>query len=85
MLDTPMVSAMTWTGHQGFHAPDGVNGVGTWIESGSDYKKYMDKNGLVPASEGEQEVKIQSANKEAESDRKLNEAVLTAYRTHNKV
>lgn len=80
ILTTTMVSAMAWSGHKGFHAPDGVNGVGTWIEDGAAFKRYMDKNNVVPASEGEQEARIQSGNKAKADERKLETAVLEAYR-----
>ncbi len=84
ILVAPMVSAMAWTGANGFHVPDGVNGVGTWIETGADYKKYLEKNNLIPSSEAEQEAKINAASKAADDRKQLKADVLAAYRKHAK-
>ena len=62
-LVAPQVSAMAFTGHKGF-----VLGGNTWIESGADYKRYLAKNNMMPASEGHREADIQAANKERERD-----------------
>lgn len=65
-LVAPQISAMTFTGHKGFHTTDGA-----WIESGQDLHRYMKKNDLLSGSEGESEAKHQRANIEREKDQKL--------------
>lgn len=72
-LDTPMVSAMAWSGWKGFNVPGGQ-----WIEDGAAYKKFLDKNNYVPASEGHQEAAIQRTNQAAADDKKLEAAVTQA-------
>jgi hypothetical protein len=72
MLDTPMVGAMAFTGHQGFVAD------GNWIEDGASYKKFMDKNKYIPASEGHREAEIQRENHAKRDDKKLEAAVVEA-------
>jgi predicted nucleic acid-binding Zn ribbon protein len=82
-LDTPMVSAMAWTGHKGVFMPDGQNGgKGTFIESGADYHKYLRDNNKIPASEGAREAEIQKGNREAEHDKVRREAVIAAVQQH---
>ena len=71
-LDTPMVGAMAFTGHQGFVAD------GKWIEDGATYKKFMDKNKYIPASEGHREAEIQRDNRAKLDDKKLEAAVTQA-------
>jgi len=77
-LTTPAISAMTFTGHKGFHMPDGKNGKGTWIESGQDYKRYLRENNKIPASEAEAEARIQRKHAEAADNKKRREAVIKA-------
>lgn len=72
MLDKPMVGAMAWTGHQGFVAD------GKWIDSGAEYKKFLDKNNFIPASEGHREAEIQRENHAKADDKKLEAAVVEA-------
>lgn len=71
-LDSPMVGAMAFTGHQGFVAD------GKWIEDGASYKKFMDKNKFIPASEGHREAEIQRENHAKRDDKKLEAAVVEA-------
>lgn len=79
-LDTPAVVGV-WTGHRGFYAPDGKNGgVGTWIESAQDEARWMKANNKMRAEEGNQEARIQRANKKAENDKKLTQQVTDATR-----
>lgn len=76
-LKTPAISAMCFTGHKGFHMPDGKqNGKGTWIETGQDYKKYMSANKLMPSAEAAVEAKIQKQNMTAADDEKRRDAVV---------
>jgi len=82
VLDAPRVSAMAWTGHKGFHVPDGVNGKGTWIEDGAAYHRYLKQHNKIPASEGVREAEIQKANRERADDHKLEAAVEKAVYTH---
>lgn len=51
LIEAPMVSAMAWTSHKGFIAHNN-DGSGTFIADSSDYKAFMAKNDLMPASEG---------------------------------
>ena len=71
-LDSPMVSAMAWSGWKGFYAN------GQYIEDGAQYKKFLAKNDFIPASEGHQEAAIQKRNKEIADDKKLTAAVTSA-------
>jgi len=80
-LTAPAISAMSFTGHKGFHMPDGKNGKGTWIESGQDYKKYLRDNNKMPASEAAAEAQIQKKNAEAADNKKRREAVIKAVNT----
>lgn len=78
-LTAPAISAMAFTGHKGFHMPDGKHGgKGTWIESGQDYKKYLKENNKLPASEGAAESRLQKRNVEAADNKKRREAVIKA-------
>lgn len=82
-LTTPAIGAMSFSGHKGFHVPDGKhNGKGTWIESGQDYKRYMSTNKLMPASEAAAEAVIQKKNTEAADDKKRRAAVIKAVTNH---
>jgi len=84
-LTAPAISAMAFTGHKGFHMPDGKHGgKGTWIESGQDYKRYLRENNKMPASEAEAEAKIQRKNAEAADNKKRREAVIKAVEKHSK-
>lgn len=71
-LDSPMVGALGFTGHKGFIAN------GQWIESGADYKKFLEKNNYIPASEGHREAEIQRENRAKLDDKKLEAAVVQA-------
>lgn len=83
-LDTPMVSAMIWTGWKGVHMPDGKNGgQGTWIEDGAQYKKYIKQNNYLVGDEGQQEASIQRRNIEARQDKKLEQDVIKAVQIHS--
>lgn len=64
-LDTPMVSAMSFTGHKGMHMPDAKN---TWIEDGAAYKKYIKENNLIVGNEGKQEAAMNKARLEKQAD-----------------
>lgn len=76
-LTTPAIGAMSFSGHKGFHMPDGKQGgKGTWIESGNDYKKYLRDNNKLPAHEAESEAKIQKKNIAAADDKKRRDAVI---------
>jgi hypothetical protein len=76
-LTTPAIGAMSFSGHKGFHMPDGKQGgKGTWIESGNDYKKYLRDNNKMPAHEAESEAKIQKKNIAAADDKKRRDAVI---------
>lgn len=56
VLDTPMVSAMAFSGHKGFMLPTAENaGAGTWIESGADFKRYIRENNIIVGDECKQE------------------------------
>ena len=67
-LTAPMVSAMVFTEHKGFHLPDGKHGgKGTWIGSGQDYKKYLKDTNGMPGQEGKQESARIIANKAEET------------------
>jgi predicted nucleic acid-binding Zn ribbon protein len=78
-LTAPAISAMAFTGHKGFHMPDGKHGgKGTWIESGQDYKKYLKDNDKLPASEGAAESRLQKRNADAADSKKRREAVIKA-------
>jgi predicted nucleic acid-binding Zn ribbon protein len=82
-LTAPAISAMTFTGHKGFHMPDGKHGgKGTWIESGSDYKKYLTVNNKMPSHEAAVEAKIQGKNKADADNKKRREAVIQAVQRH---
>lgn len=74
-LDMPMVSAMAWTGHKGFNLPGPTGG---WVEDGATYKKFLDRTGFIPESEGAREATIQRTNREAADDKKLEAAVTHA-------
>ena len=75
-LTTPAISAMVFTGHKGFHMPDGKNGgKGSWIESGQDYKKYLRENNKMPSSEAAAESTIQRKNAQAADDKNRRTAV----------
>lgn len=76
-LDTPMVGAMSFTGHKGFVAD------GKWIDSGADYKNFMKKNNYIPASEGHREAEIQRENHAKRDDKKLEAAVVEAVAKQN--
>ena len=80
------ISAGMWTGHKGFHMPDGrgQDGVGTWIESGDAYHRYLKDNNKIPASEGVREVELKKASRVKEEDRKLTAAVEKAVLSHTK-
>jgi len=78
-LDTPMVSAMSFTGHKGFVVP----GTQTWIEDGTQMKKFMKEKNYLSESEGTQEAIHQRANREKTDDQKLDTAVETAIRKHS--
>jgi predicted nucleic acid-binding Zn ribbon protein len=81
-LTAPAISAMAFTGHKGFHMPDGKQGgKGTWIESGQDYKKYLRENNKIPTSEAASEAKLQKKNAEAADNKKRREAVIKAVNT----
>lgn len=81
-LDTPMVSF--WTGWKGFHLTDGKNGgAGTFIESSDQFNRYLRENNKLCGEEGAREAEIQSANRLAEEDRKLDAAVEQAVLTHH--
>lgn len=75
MLDTPMTGAMSFTGAKSFAMLDG-----TYIEDGAAYKKYLDKNNLIPESEGSREHHIQKDRKEVENKKAIKESVVEAYR-----
>ena len=75
MLAAPMVGAMTWTGHASFYMLDG-----TPIEDGAAYKRYLDKNNLVPESEGHQEHVIQKTRKDEANKKQIKQDVIDAYR-----
>lgn len=84
-LTAPAISAMAFTGHKGFHMPDGKQGgKGTWIESGQDYKKYLRENNKIPSSEAAAEARIQKKNVEAADNKKRREAVIKAVQQHSK-
>lgn len=84
-LTAPAISAMTFSGHKGFHMPDGKHGgKGTWIESGQDYKKYLRENNKIPSSEAAAESRIQKKHAEAADSKKRREAVIKAVQTHSK-
>lgn len=76
-LTSPAIGAMSFSGHKGFHMPDGKQGgKGTWIESGQDYKKYLRDHNKLPAHEAEAEAKIQKKNLDAMNDKKRRDAVV---------
>lgn len=78
-LTAPAISAMAFTGHKGFHMPDGQHGgKGTWIESGQDYKKYLKEHNKLPASEGAAEARLQKRNADAADNKKRRQAVIKA-------
>lgn len=84
-LTAPAISAMAFTGHKGFHMPDGKQGgKGTWIESGQDYKKYLEENNKIPSSEAASEAQLQKKNAEAADSKKRREAVIKAVQQHSK-
>ena len=77
-LDTPMVSAMAFTGHKGFFLPTAENnGRGTWIESGSQYNKYIRENNLMVGDEAKQEQERKSTQR-AETVKKERRATVEA-------
>jgi hypothetical protein len=79
-LDAPMVSSMSWTSHKGFYVP---GPSGEFISDGAAYKKFLDKNNYVPASEGHQEAAIQRKNQEVADDKKLEAAVTLAVQANS--
>ena len=78
-LDTPMVSAMAFSGHKGFNLP---GPEGKWIEDGATYKKFLKDNNFIPESEGAREADIQRTNREAADDKKLDAVVTEAFLSH---
>lgn len=80
VLDAPMIGAMTFSGWKGFvaHATD----TPTWIESGTDMKRYMKKHDLVPTHEAAQEAHIRREAREVEIDKKLDTAIHKAMEIH---
>jgi hypothetical protein len=76
-LDTPMVSAMAWTGHQGFMVPSSENGgKGTWIESGSQYNRWIKDNNKIVGNEGISEVNYQKKQIEKKVASERHQAVV---------
>lgn len=80
VLDMPMIGAMAFTGHKGFLAQ--ASDTPTWIESGTDLKRYMKKHDLVPTHEAAQEAHIRREAREVETDRKLDTAIHKAMEIH---
>ena len=74
VIDTPMIGAMSFSGHKGFEAP----GAQKWIEDGASMKKYMNQHGYISESEGAREAQIQRNRKSAADDAKLDAAVTSA-------
>ena len=75
-IDCPMIGAMTFSGWKGFN---NVAAPGTpWVESGSEYKKWLKDNNKIPMSEGQQEADRVSAQKQVEDKKKRKEAVRKA-------
>lgn len=80
-LVAPQISAMAFTGHKGFHMPDGeAGGRGTWIEDGHAYKRYLKEKKKLPASEGAAEAERARKNAKAADDKKRREAVVEAFK-----
>jgi predicted nucleic acid-binding Zn ribbon protein len=78
-LQAPQISAMAFSGHKGFMLHDGKNGgKGTWIETGADYKRYLNQTGSVPAHEGQQEASRVRAEQVKQADKKRRQAVVDA-------
>jgi hypothetical protein len=75
---------MAFTGHKGFHMPDGKQGgKGTWIESGQDYKKYLRDNNKMPSHEAAAEAQIQKKNAVDADNKKRRAAVIEAVNRHS--
>lgn len=72
----PMIGAMSWVGHKGVE----VNGK--YIETGAEYKKYMNENRLIPESEANSEATYQRKQREKTDDAHLNASVERAIHQH---
>lgn len=75
---TPMIGAMTFTGHAGFNTVDGK----AWIEDGASLKKYMKQNDLISATEGKQEAAHAQKNKAIADKQARKKAVQKAMEMH---
>jgi predicted nucleic acid-binding Zn ribbon protein len=83
-ITAPTISAMVFSGHKGFHMQDGKQGgKGTWIESGTELKKYLRDNNKMSSSEAAVEAQIQKKNREVTDDKKRREAVIKAVERHS--
>lgn len=80
VLDMPMIGALAFTGHKGFLAE--ATSTPTWIESGTDLKRYLKQHDLVPTHEASQEARIRREAREVETDRKLDQAITKAAAIH---
>ena len=82
VLDRPMIAANMWTGHKGFVA-HGRDGKPQWLETSTDYNRFLNKNEFIPESEGKREAEIKAAHNVAADDQKLSNAVEQAVMANN--
>lgn len=69
LLTPPQVGAMTWTGWKGMV----VNG--RYIDSGSEYKRYLKSNDLIPTSEANQQADHVRKQRAMKEEKQLNDTV----------
>jgi hypothetical protein len=80
VIDAPMIGAMCFAGtHKGFvaHRNDGTP---VHLDSGTDYKRYMQSENKLSYTEGVAEAEHQRKNIEEKHDEGRRQAVIEAYR-----
>lgn len=74
IFSAPMVGAMSWGREKAVTMPDG-----TFIETGSEYKRYMKNNKKISADEGHAEAERARKRKKAEFKKQLHNTVVDTY------
>jgi hypothetical protein len=74
ILTPPEVGAMNWGREKSVTMPDG-----TFIETGSEYKKYLKDHNKVPVSEGIPHAERVRKRKKKELKEKLHKTVIESY------
>lgn len=80
VLDTPQLGALSTRCSGGFVAQ--ATDEPTWLESGTDVKRYMKDNSLVTSEEGKERASDAVRNREINLDRALDQAIDKARRIH---